>query len=131
MNKPLNTKLYEKQKTDEFKKYESPVKSELKLNLENKPKNTPEKKFSAGSIIVTVWNNSVIDEKTGNENYYKTVSFDRRYLNKQGEWKTSNSLRLNDLPKAVLALNKAYEYLVLKEKETVEYDLSFDSAIDL
>ena len=46
---------------------------------------------------------------------FKTVSFDRRYMDKQsGQWKSTNTLRVGDLPKAAMVLQKAYEYLILK-----------------
>ena len=37
------------------------------------------------------------------------------YTDKDGNWKSTNSMRINDLPKAALVLNKAYEYLVIKQ----------------
>ena len=76
--------------------------------------NLPEKKFRAGAISATIWNNSTTD-KFGNLVSYKTVSFDRRYKDKDGIWQSSNSLRVNDLPKAMIVLNEAYKYLLLKE----------------
>ena len=35
-------------------------------------------------------------------------------------WKSTASLRVNDLPKAALVLNKAYEYLVLRSTGMAE-----------
>ncbi|MFA4855546.1 MAG: hypothetical protein WC634_03115 [archaeon] len=72
--------------------------------------NLPTKKFGVGGISVAVWENQ---GKEGN-NYY-TVSFERRYKDKGGEWKSTTSLKANDLPKAILALEKAYEFIALKE----------------
>jgi hypothetical protein len=36
-------------------------------------------------------------------------------MDKNGEWQSTNTLRINDLPKASLVLQKAYEYIVMKE----------------
>lgn len=72
----------------------------------------PVKKFSAGGVQIAIWENEGAEGRT-----YNTVSIDRRYKNKDGEWKSSSSLKLNDIPKAVLALQKAYEYIALKEPE--------------
>lgn len=72
----------------------------------------PVKKFRAGAVQVAVWENQ---GKEGSSFY--TVSLDRSYKDKNDEWKKSNSLKTSDLPKAVLALQKAYEYLALKESE--------------
>ena len=76
--------------------------------------NTPEKKFSTGAIIATVWQNQG-KGRNGEATDYRTVSFQRRYKDIDGTWKSTNSLRLNDLPRASLVLQKAYEYIVMKE----------------
>ena len=77
--------------------------------------NTPEKKFRAGALSATVWLNKA--QKDGVETEYRTISIDRNYLDKTGNWQSTNSLRVNDLPKANVVLQKAYEYLVLKEQD--------------
>ncbi|MAE43179.1 hypothetical protein CMO93_05385 [Candidatus Woesearchaeota archaeon] len=76
--------------------------------------NMPEKKFSTGVLSATVWENQG-KSKTGEEVSFKTVTFQRRYQDKEGNWQTTNNLRLNDLPRASLVLQKAYEYLVMKD----------------
>jgi hypothetical protein len=79
----------------------------------------PVKTFKSGAIQVSIWEN----ESLGQDNMpksYKTVSFDRRYKDKAGNWKSTNSLRVNDLPRAVLILQKAYEYLILTESHEEE-----------
>ncbi len=73
---------------------------------------SPIKKFQAGGISVAVWEN---EPKTADGNAYQTVSLQKRFKDKNDEWKTSNSFRVSDLPKAILALQKAYEFLALKE----------------
>ena len=77
-------------------------------------KNLPENKFRAGSIVATIWSNNNVS-KDGQKIVYKTVSFERSYKDKNYEWKTTSSLRTNDLPKAILVLSKAYEQLTLSE----------------
>lgn len=77
-------------------------------------KKYPEQKFKAGSISATVWQNKGQDSE-GKQTLYRTVSFERSYLDKEGNWQTTNSLRVGDIPKAMLVLNKAYEYLMLKD----------------
>lgn len=78
--------------------------------------NAPEKRFSCGGVVATVWKNNGTS-KAGEPVNYRTVSFQKRYKDKGGDWKTSSSLRVNDVPKASLVLDKAYEFLVLKESE--------------
>ena len=41
----------------------------------------------------------------------RSVSFQKRYLDKNGEWQTSSYLDVNDLPKAILVLQKSFDYL--------------------
>ena len=85
-----------------------------KIETENISGNIPEKKFSTGGLTATVWQNQG-KSKTGEEVSFRTVSFQRRYMDKNGEWQSTNTLRTNDLPRASLVLQKAYEYLVMKE----------------
>ncbi|MEW6295499.1 MAG: hypothetical protein AB1467_04370 [Candidatus Diapherotrites archaeon] len=73
----------------------------------------PIKKFSAGGIVVSVWENS--SEKNGIEKSFNTVTIDRRYKNSEEEWKSSSSLRVNDIPKAILVLQEAFRFISLKE----------------
>ncbi len=79
--------------------------------------NQPEKKFSTGVISATVWKNNGTSKKDGSQVEFKTITLQRRYKDKEGNWKSTNSLRLNDLPKASLVLNKAYEYLTLRDDQ--------------
>lgn len=79
-------------------------------------KNLPEKRFSTGVVTATVWQNAG-KGRTGEIVNYKTISLQRRYKDKNGVWQSANSFRVNDLPKASLVLQKAYEYLVLREAQ--------------
>ena len=80
-------------------------------------KNLPEKKFRAGAISATVWQNNGQSNKTGQPVTYRTISLERGYKDKNGEWKSTNSFRINDLPRAALLLNEAYRYIVLKDMQ--------------
>lgn len=75
----------------------------------------PEKEFSTGAIRAAIWKNQGTNKRTGEPVEFRTISLQRRYKDPEGNWQTSHSLRINDLPKASLVLNKAYEYIVLKE----------------
>ncbi|MBI2548381.1 hypothetical protein HYW21_03450 [Candidatus Woesearchaeota archaeon] len=79
-------------------------------------KNLPEMKIRAGPVKVTVWSNQSVG-KSGKPVTFRTITLDRSYLDKNGEWQHTNSLRLNDLPKAMLALSKVYEDLLLRGME--------------
>ena len=89
--------------------------------------NKPEKIFSAGAISATIWNNII--ERDGKKTSYKTISFDRKYKDKEDNWKSTNSIRTSDIPKAILVLSKAYEYLSLKSSDSSSSEIkefSFD-----
>ncbi len=78
--------------------------------------NLPERKIRAGAISATVWLNKG-QKPTGEESEYRTISLERSYKDQGGEWKSSNSLRISDVPKAIAALQKAYETIVLNEQD--------------
>ena len=91
-------------------------------------KNVPEKRFSTGVVTATVWQNAG-KGRTGEIVSYRTVSLQRRYKDKNGVWQSASSFRVNDLPKAALVLEKAYEYLVLREQEAAtasDYEVDED-----
>lgn len=77
-------------------------------------KNQPVKKFRAGALTATIWHNNG-SMKDGTMQSYSSVSFERSYKDKDNAWKTTNSLRVNDLPKAALVLQKAYEFLAMQD----------------
>jgi hypothetical protein len=76
----------------------------------------PEKSFKCGSCDAAIFENEIT--VGGKTIKVKKVSFQKRYKDSDGEWKNTNSLDVNDIPKAILALTKAYEYIVLSDKST-------------
>jgi hypothetical protein len=91
--------------------------------------NQPEKKFSTGVISATVWKNNGTSKKTGESVEFRTVTLQRRYTDKEGKWQTSSNLRINDLPRASLVLQKAYEYLVLKGQDSSASSISEEEIV--
>ena len=80
-------------------------------------KNQPEKKFRAGAIAATVWKNVGVSKKTGEPTEFRTISLQRGYKDKNDEWQNTTSMRVNDLPRAALVMQQAYEYLVTAQQE--------------
>ena len=76
----------------------------------------PEKSFKCGSCDAAIFENEIT--AGGKTIRVKKVSFQKRYKDANGDWKNTNSLDVNDIPKAVLALTKAYEYLVLSDRSS-------------
>jgi hypothetical protein len=89
----------------------------VKMQTNENTGNQPEKRFSTGAITATVWKNGATSKKDGSPVEFNTITLQRRYTDKEGVWKSTNSMRVNDLPKAILVLNKAYEHLVIKEQD--------------
>ena len=61
-------------------------------------KQKPDNKFKAGAVTATVWANEMKDRQ-GNKFSVYTVAFERNYKDRDGNWKSTNSLRVNDIPK--------------------------------
>jgi hypothetical protein len=80
----------------------------------------PEKSYRYGAINVAVFENEVISG--GKTIKLKKVSFQKRYKDSDGEWKNTNSLDVNDIPKAILALSRVYESLVLSDRTAENTD---------
>lgn len=69
------------------------------MDVKNKPLNT----FKVGAISASLWENKT------DKGSFQTISLSRSYKDSSDEWKTTNTLRVNDLPKARMVLQKAYE----------------------
>ena len=70
----------------------------------------PEKKFRAGGIVATIWKNG-----EGDKTFF-TVNIERNYKDKDGNWKNTNNVMVNDLPKVVLVCQEAYKALIGSEE---------------
>jgi len=68
----------------------------------------PVKKFNAGGVQAAVWENT--RERDGDEIVAYSVTLDKRYKAADGTWQSTTTLQTADLPKAVLVLQKAYEF---------------------
>ena len=69
----------------------------------------PETVFKVGAVRAVVFRNTI--QKNGQEIQLPKVVLEVRYKDKTGKWHGSNSLSINDIPKAILALQKAFAYL--------------------
>ncbi len=75
--------------------------------------NQPDKRFKCGAVEAAVFENEI--EKNGSKIKLKKVSIQKRYTNADGEWKSTNSYDVNDLPKLKLVVEEAYRYLALSQ----------------
>jgi len=80
-------------------------------------KERPEINFKVGGVRAAVWkwNNMT---KDGRPFTQRKVVLDRAYRDGHGNWKNVNSYDANDIPKAILALYKAFDYLHRASEES-------------
>jgi hypothetical protein len=74
----------------------------------------PETVFKIGAVRASVFQNVI--EKNGQSIKLPKVVIEVRYKDKTGKWNGTNSLSTNEIPKAILALQKAFEYLMEKRE---------------
>jgi hypothetical protein len=70
----------------------------------------PETVFKVGAVRASIFRNTI--QKNGKLIPLPKVVIEVRYKDKTGQWNGTNSLSVNELPKAILALQKAFEYLM-------------------
>ena len=78
--------------------------------------NKPIKRFTDRLLSVAVWRNKGIS-RYGGESVFHTVSISRGYKDKSGEFKSSNSLRPEDLPAVRELITQAEHFLNEPELE--------------
>jgi hypothetical protein len=69
----------------------------------------PEKRFQVGNCAASVFVNDI--ETRDGPRQVRSVRLERVYKGADGEFRWTAVLRKNDLPKAVIVLEQAFEYL--------------------
>ena len=77
-----------------------------------------EKRIQVGSCSASVFKRDV--ETANGIVAMHDVDLQRAYKDKEGAYQHTNNYRVNDVPKAILALQKAYEHLVYQERTGTE-----------
>ena len=84
----------------------------------------PEKKFRAGGVSASIWNNKI--KIYGNEVDNKTVTIERSYQadevidgKKTGNktWKTTSSFGQNDLQKVILVAQESQKFIMMQKQD--------------
>lgn len=75
--------------------------------------NKPERKIKVGCITATIWKNA--KEINGEIKELRNIKLEKRYKANDGSWKSTNSFYTDELPKAIMALSKAFSELTMKE----------------
>ncbi len=74
-----------------------------------------EKRIQVGACSASVFVNEV--ETSNGKASIKNVVLQRTYKDGNGDFQNANSFGINEIPKAILALRKAYEWLALKDEK--------------
>jgi hypothetical protein len=80
----------------------------------------PVAKFRAGQVSAAIWENEV--SVNGRKVTMLKATVERRYKDKDGQWKSSNSFSRNEIPLAVYCLQKSFEKIIgtRQEDDSVE-----------
>ena len=85
----------------------------------------PEKAFKVGAVRAAIWVNPRVTMGGKSFNSHKVI-IERTYKDGERGFKTTGSLDTNDVPKAILALWQAHQYLMAPgQKQT--YDNDFET----
>ena len=76
--------------------------------------NQPVATFKHGSVEAAIFENEV--KKNGKSFTVRKVVVQRNYLDRNEQWQSTSSLEVNDVPKAVLVLSKAYDFMTVRER---------------
>jgi hypothetical protein len=71
----------------------------------------PVAKFTAGQVSAAIWENEVTT-KAGKKVTMLKASVERRYKDRDGQWKSSGSFSRNEIPMAIYCLQKAMEHII-------------------
>ncbi|MHC4581548.1 MAG: hypothetical protein ACYS14_08830 [Planctomycetota bacterium] len=75
----------------------------------------PVARFKAGQVSAAIWQNEV--QMPRGEVKILKATVQRRYKDKNGEWKSSGSFSRNELPLAIHCLQKAFEKIIELQNE--------------
>ena len=70
----------------------------------------PVSKFRAGQVSAAIWENPI--EVKGKTVTMLKATVQRRYKDKDGDWKSSQSFSRNEIPLAIYCLQQAFETMI-------------------
>jgi hypothetical protein len=83
-------------------------------------KHQPIEKFRAGQVTCALFENEVL--MNGQPRQIVNATLGRRYKDRNGQWKTSQSFSRNEIPLAIYVLEKAFEAMIEKRPEAAEVE---------
>jgi len=75
----------------------------------------PVQRFAAGQVSAAIWKNDISVD--GRQVTVLKATVQRRYKDKDGDWKSSNSMSRNEIPLAIYTLRKCFEYMIEGQKD--------------
>lgn len=75
----------------------------------------PVEKFKAGQVSAALWGNEI--SVSGRQVTMLKATVQRRYRDKDGTWKSSNSFSRNEIPLAIYCLQKSWERMIEGQKD--------------
>jgi len=76
----------------------------------------PVAKFKAGQVSAAIWENEVTT-KTGRQVTMLKATVERRYKDRDGQWKSSSSFARNEIPLVIYCLHKSFEHIIESHKD--------------
>jgi len=76
----------------------------------------PVAKFTAGQVSAAIWENEVTT-KAGKKVTMLKATVERRYKDKDGQWKSSGSFSRNEIPLAMYCLQKSFDHIIESQKD--------------
>ncbi|MFC1636533.1 hypothetical protein ACFL5Z_17010 [Planctomycetota bacterium] len=75
----------------------------------------PVAKYRAGQVSAALWENEIT--VNGRQVTMLKATVQRRYKDRDGQWKSSNSLSRNEIPLAIYCLEKCFEHMIEGQKD--------------
>ena len=75
----------------------------------------PVAKFRAGQVSAAIWENEIT--VNGKKMATLKATVERRFKDKDGQWKSSNSFARNEIPLAIYCLQKSFEHIIGSQQE--------------
>ena len=80
----------------------------------------PVAKFQAGQVSDAIWENEI--SVNGRQVTVLKPTIQRRYKDKDGDWKSSGSFSRNEIPLAIYCLEKSFEHMIEGQKDEDDND---------
>lgn len=72
-------------------------------------------KYTAGQVSAALWENE-ISTGNGKQATMLKATLQKRFKDRDGAWKSSNSFNRNEIPLAVYCLNKCFQFMIEEQR---------------